>query len=383
MKKRKKRSHLSGQVLLETAIVIISLAVIAISSMALFSSLNLNLIDRMDLFKNSRRQALNSIGAGLPGNALDPTTYLDYSPNKEVLVPSEGGGSGYFDPVFFEDPRVRQAEVLLDEADNIINTLIPYQINYIYNNLLGGSNNSYRYIYRNITKTKVTKARNICNDLILDGQKAYNNFFGPAGAIALLEDVLNHPEEPGPFDFREVNAGNRLSLQGTINSLKSLQAGLNESLNNQFLPRIRDVRNLLNNALAVWDVRSGWGRYYQRYNNIIAAKNKLKEIIDFMGEVKNAVVSSALATNITTTNSLLQGDVTNAETIRAKALLQAMLSDAEVNSPDAAGLKNFIQGALSDLNSALFDWDNIDTRLHFIDLARGKMGVLNDIAQNR
>jgi hypothetical protein len=352
-------------------------------------------------------------------------TWLDYSPNTAITpgtgVPPDPG----FGDFFYEEERVSDAEELLSQADDIINITLPHKINKAYYFFLGGDNNDYDYIIRNVSKEDATNAKTLCIELLQDeanysrygtnmsAERAYDDFFedmgapgvaadafdtdgdGFIGAIGLFQQVLNEPTEDGPFDptptqpcgmtdaqyasLVNQNTTNRNQLQSTINSLKSSEPGLNLFLRDQVEPRLRSARNSLNHAISHWNDRCGplLRRYLCRYNYIIAAKVQLKEMIDFMGAVEGGVPSSNLAIQIQQTNALLQGDVTSAEATEALAQCNDMLADPEITT--YPNLVDLITDARDNLNLAIANWGDVALRNYYLDMARQKMEILNDI----
>ena len=125
----------SGQVVLETVVVVMCLAVIAISSARLFSSLNLHMLDRLNIFRQSRLQAVNAphllSGRLLPVAPLsrggyrelsNPTTLLDYTPKNIVNI----------------EPYIPQGAFFWDsygiqyETELLLNTILKYMLNQAY-----------------------------------------------------------------------------------------------------------------------------------------------------------------------------------------------------------------------------------------------------------
>ncbi|MEW6075397.1 MAG: hypothetical protein AB1530_03720 [Candidatus Omnitrophota bacterium] len=125
----------SGQVVLETVVVVMCLAVIAISSARLFSSLNLHMLDRLNIFRQSRLQAVNAphvlSGRLLPVAPLsrggyrelsNPTTLLDYAPKNIVNI----------------EPYIPQGAFFWDsygvqyETELLLNTILKYMLNQAY-----------------------------------------------------------------------------------------------------------------------------------------------------------------------------------------------------------------------------------------------------------
>ncbi len=409
---------------------LVSLAIIAVASMSLFSNLNLNLMGRMSEFRKSRLDVVNSRFAesGIINSALNPLTWLDYAPNTGITpgggVPTDPG----LDPGAYEDPSISQAEVLLSEADDIINIVLPYKVNKAYYIDLGGNNNDYSHIINNVSLAQATEARDLCNEMLqkeadysnygenMSAQRAYDDFFEDMngtdadgdeflGAIGLFQQALDEPMPNGPFDpdvanefLRTQNANNRIQLQNTINSLRSAEPGLNLFLNGSptsskaLKPILKSARNQLNAAVDDdhWEDTCSCGlycEYWCRYDHIIAAKAKLKELIDFVGEVESARPSSDLAAQIQQATALLQPEVTSDEANRALGLCNDMLADPEMHGdptatppiPPPTHLVGLLTDARDNLNLAIENWSNETLRNYYLGLAEQKMEILNDI----
>jgi hypothetical protein len=100
-------------------------------------------------------------------------------------------------------------------------------------------------------------------------------------------------------------------------------------------------------------------------------------MIDFMGAVEGGVPSSNLAIQIQQTNALLQGDVTSAEATEALAQCNDMLADPEITT--YPNLVDLITDARDNLNLAIANWGDVALRNYYLDMARQKMEILNDI----
>jgi len=400
----------SGQVILETAMVLVAIAVVALSSMALFANFNLNLIDRSRLFKDSRREALNSSTAtsAIPNHRDNPVTYLDYSPNTDIGIGDGGLDPGGFDESFFEDARLAEAERLLEEADTIMNVTLPYKTRQAYNLLAPP-----RGHWNRISKTNATTARNLCNEMLqartnynqysqLSAPRAYDDFFEDMdghdadgdhflGAVGLMQQALDVPVENGPFDPTPTepandpdalaarvaqNAQNRTQLQQAVNGIKAQQVGVGQLLNDLFKPKMTYVRDQLNLALTYWD--SSYIGYWQRITYLQNARGKLGEMLDFLSDVENAIVDEATSRLIKDAYNLVQNPTYN-NIVSARDKCQSLLALANVANEPV--LKSIIENAKSDLVDALSNWSDTTLRDQRIALAKDKLEALNDIIQ--
>ncbi len=155
----KQTKGLRGQIILETAIVLVSLAIISIASVQLFSHLNRNMLYRQRYFRNSRVAAFNNsntvfnTGAGAFNAALDvhktdidPITYLNYSPFIKLGMGNVGEPNDIYtgadpgrDNLSYEgDPRIDQAEALFTAADLIFSQILPEKVRELYYTHLKG-----------------------------------------------------------------------------------------------------------------------------------------------------------------------------------------------------------------------------------------------------
>ncbi|GEM_PF-3919461 len=297
-----------AQVLLETAIVLISVVVLAIGSMALFSNLKLNLISRQDVYRQSNITAVNSLITESPlGNATNPRTYLEYSPHSGIIVdPVPGMGMGQ---LYAEEPLLQLADLAFARGDLILNYEFYYKLYRVYQ-LLGGPNGDNGAIL-SLPRSSILLARNIAGSLLVDLDKGYGSyadnlaghnieltengeyiFHIPTGGVGMMQYVLDNPTSGGPYDddldcngdpqcenvTQVQNNNNRDALLSSVNRLK------NRLLPNLYLSlhgnppgsigsleyNIRYVYNQLNSALSSWFC---WGYICPRLNKIRNARN--------------------------------------------------------------------------------------------------------------
>ncbi len=276
-----------SQVILEFVLVIVTLAALAIASMRLFSNLNLNMVNRLDKFKESRIVAVNSPAAA----PIDPLGFLDYSPYRTITVPGGGTITDPFLPGDYEDARFVEAESLFEESNDLTRITIPYLATHAYGLLGGDANNSTAYIEANVDKQDILDALTDCEDMNVARAKAYNNFFedmdgvdadhdGFVGGVGLLQQVYDNPKVPGLYDpnpennpaaygltaadtesldsIRTRNMQNRTNLYNIITQVKTTQTAMNNLLHNAskpygvLRPEINSARSHLNTALYNW-----------------------------------------------------------------------------------------------------------------------------------
>jgi hypothetical protein len=120
----------TGQVILETVIVLIVLAVIAIGAINLFSNVNTQMLDRLNIYRQTRLHSLNNPNAATLRRAVsvapysararrplsDPTTFLDYLPRGSVsITPDIPTGSFSWDNVD-SDPTSYELQLVMGLA---------------------------------------------------------------------------------------------------------------------------------------------------------------------------------------------------------------------------------------------------------------------------
>ncbi|MCX5714628.1 MAG: hypothetical protein NT033_07480 [Candidatus Omnitrophica bacterium] len=254
---RKTPSVKNGQVILEAALVIISLATFAVASMRIFSNLNLNMTDRIDHYKDTRANAINNGGD-------DPLSYLYYYTHN----PSTGtGSSSGFDVTFLEDPHIFDASRLLEKENNIINIILPYKIQQAYYLAKDVDCSLVDNWYPDITwvfperiplvKSLARECKDLANEAYGDFGNAINSFkaaLGYSSATVITEGALPAVPagsdvllNPGPFNpaptlamyglvdnqnnrdrieaIRNQNASNREQIKNTIVSLQKAYNG--------------------------------------------------------------------------------------------------------------------------------------------------------------
>jgi hypothetical protein len=433
-----------GQVILETAIVLISAAALAISSMVLFSNLNRNMVKRLDKYRDSRVSAVNN-----PFSLTNsPEAFLDYSPYIEIITQGSEHGDitifgdsplGSFDEEFFEDPRLVRAQLLIEQADDIMNIILPQKLGTAYYTDLDGEQmsqmipeetqisgaygivlrtpNLYSYIIGNITRSEAIHARDLCNELVqaranysqytqLSVPRAYDNLYedkngidrdrdGFLGAIGLLQSVLNDPIENGPFDpdldcgpgdqicinRQNMNNNNRNQLQACITNLASTESGLRtwfygSGLEPGLISRLNTASAELTKAIRYWNLRIFFTRTYYRAFFITKAVVALRIPAE---SVRAAELfeppGGTLVDQIKKAYELLEPPVAFEDLIAARSIVYLLNQDPEAS---VGVIRKLLVDTERFLDYAAGGWWGPD-RDRYLDLAREKLEVLYDI----
>jgi hypothetical protein len=248
MSRRRLRKKKRAQVILEVAILVIVLAILGVGALVLFSGTNLNMLERLDKYKQSRIQAVNS-AAG-----INPVQLLDYSPHTSIVIPNAPNPLGDFFGGFLER-RIDTGSLYLERSNDIITFLIPVNVR-----------NINYYITPTYTYASVVKARDLARKTADVTAEAWGKF---NQAINTFQDVLDHPTPNGPFDPALNSQGhhpeiaqNRQSLANTISSLRSAAGPLNTLLYGQLLPRL-DNESTTSGGGPIIIIGSGEGRCYK------------------------------------------------------------------------------------------------------------------------
>lgn len=403
-----------AQGLLETAIVLVSLATLAVASMRLYSNLNLNMTGRLDKYRQSRESAVNSSAI------VNPIDFLDYSPYHDINIPGGDSGNWDFDEVFYQDPRVVAAEQLLTRTDDIISVILPYKINQVYE-LLKGDDDSYTTLV-NIPKRDIEEAKALCEEMNALREEAYNNYYedmdeanafdgvdhdgdGFYGAVSLFQQVLYQPVIPGPFDYEEQHQGNRAQFEGIINNLTATAAkdALNTLLNELLKPRLDSAVAYLELAIEKWkcyEIGTPWnpecycpegeeeaGAYdtFCRAEYIQDAKSYIKEMLGFLATLDTVppLAEQEISAQIYDINALLTEPLFESNVLSAVDDCGEMLSILEAQETatgnDYSALKDLVNEIKDEFNSAVSNWDNETNRDIYIDKAKDKLNTLGEI----
>lgn len=404
-----------AQVLLEVVIVLVSLAVLAVASMRLYSILNLNMTGRLDKYRSSRVSAVNS------SVTVNPVDFLDYSPYHNIITPGDGGSDWDFSDIFYQEPRVVLAEQLLNRNDDILNVLLPYKINQAYK-LLGEDNNDYDYILRKVSREDAREAKKLIEEIDVLRQEVYDNYYedmdeagafdgvdhdgdGFYGAISLFQQVLYQPVIPGPFDYEDAHQGNRAQFESIINNLTATDTknALNTLLNDLLKPRIEDVSYNLDLALENWGCCAFESHPNEchcdeifkakmgcpvscRIQYIQEAQLYLKEMVDFLGEMETVppLAEQEISAKIYDINGLLSEPLLESHVVSAVDDCTQMLSILEAQEAatgnDYSSLKDLVNEIKDEFNSAVSNWDNEEQRDVYIENAKQKLEALEEIA---
>lgn len=266
LRRRIKENGRSGQSVLELAIVFICLVLIVGGGVKLFSSLNLNMMHRMDVYQDSRKDAVNAkIQPG--GNFLatqltlrksgihedkrglsNPTSFLEYYPDSSYEY-GAGTGDGIDATFSYRDPRLTEASILLRTQEQIMSFILRYKVNQAYHygktmqfeyDFFGWA---WRWSWINPDNGKIVQ--NLMDDCVALSKQALRCF---QDAIGKYQLALDDPIIPGPFDpFPELipdkygvdpqnaedvaalvseHALNRASIRDTIESMNSMLPGM-------------------------------------------------------------------------------------------------------------------------------------------------------------
>ncbi|MFH1441995.1 MAG: hypothetical protein ABIH18_08160 [Candidatus Omnitrophota bacterium] len=236
------RKKLKGQVILENAIVFVSLAVIAVSAMYLFAKLNKNIINRIEVFRNSRKPALNS------NNYIEPVDFI-HREKMGSICPDLGLGAGGYDFLYSDDLLMTEAELLNLKSGLIFAKVLPYNINLM------------RALAVDI-KTKPGKKRDAIKKLIGDAKGLINESIGFKNqARAKFQEILDKPAVPGMYDLdvqnhpelygldpaiqekeiinrQEQNEENRQNLNDLIEGFESSEQDFIKTANDFIFPKL-------------------------------------------------------------------------------------------------------------------------------------------------
>src|SRR3989338_5408894 len=342
MCRRLYRTKKSGQVILETAIVFVSLVTLAVSSMALFSNLNLNMTERIDKYRQDRFNAVN----GIPVN---PENYLYYYPH-EIILGSDTGSGGNFNSSFYEDERIEQAELCLERQDRIMYVINPYKMNQslVLARQLELENyyENGQWYYRWLPLGYLEAVQNLVDDSIALSNQALDEY---DQAISYFQQALDDPLVPGPFDLEHPE--NRELLQSQIDSLREARPGLRRLLDREILPRLRYVRRYIGEVGGAWG-----GQYYPTWRHYQSIRY-LQELVEFCGTISPAILANDLANDINETYTLLQGAVSFESANAALAISAEILQHPQVQ--ESSLLRSVAQSLYNELDYCIAHWDDV------------------------
>ena len=237
---KRKLKECYSQSILETVLVFVALALLAVGAMQLFAKLNFNQFKRLSDFKKTRLAALNNIAINLSSNnPASPKYYLKFGDRSNYRIISiipqvEFSGD------FLQDKRLVEAQLKLKEFDTILNYVFPYKANQMnkiitsnasiisrydklyskktyYCGLSSSCRNNYYYscyCYKNqcdnvlnsaeynLVNNLVNEISNLANDTINDINLAYNDLYNDTtGVVALMNDTLRSPYNYTIYDL--------------------------------------------------------------------------------------------------------------------------------------------------------------------------------------
>lgn len=353
-----RRTKKKAQVLLETVIVLVALSTIAMASMHLFSNINFNEIGRLSKYIQSRRQAVNNMVT----TSFAPEKFLDYRGPNDIIVP-DGQSGGSWGGFSFEDPLIMQAEVLLEEQDNILNIILPYKINQMkyFSDLAhlrevwvygGGFFDHPEWQWEH--PGYLPKIRALASDGVNLGERIYLDF---TLAIAKFKEALNQPIIPGPFDdkvaehpelynldptdqqriqvLQNRNMHNRQRVESQIASLQQVvlpqivRLLYGDAYLEGMIPRLQLVRDRINEC-----DNYNCSKYREEARNKIDDPNPDKDdLVGFSGSVNPSILSNTtnLVTKIEWIYNILFGACTYDGVLDAKTITEQILNDPQIS----------------------------------------------------
>ena len=365
-----------AQVFIEAALVIILLAVLAIAGMRLFANLNMNAIERLEKYRETRLAAVNSIvpystitDPESPHAYNDSRAFLYYSPNK-ILISDDSGSFGRFNAVLYDDPRMNEAELLLERFDSIVNIILPFKVNQAYYIVDPNTSRPDKLqLERKKTCFKSWGGREICitigcawewipkgyiemavdrthsSGLIKESRDFSDEAYSIFGeAIQKFQEVLDQPQVPGPFDpdpdpaaygmentvenkntLTKDHEQNRKNISDTITNLKdSRDTGINTLLNDEVKPNL----NYVYNNLGVFDVHSFFGYCYVNDSDHRNAVSRIKtRLLAVSGDFhNNSIFTEEMANSLSSIYSLISSNSASyADVSLAKDLVSSLV----------------------------------------------------------
>lgn len=406
----KKSKRVLGQVILELVIVFICLSLLAIALTQVFANLNLNMVNRLQAYRDSRLAAVNNparlAGINVPTplnpNAplSNPLTFLDYFPQSSITIPQDPASTGA-DWLFYQDSRMNEAALFLEEQRLSSDLIIPYKINqakYLAE-LINWNEATQQWepaVYIDLVKSLMGESIDLIN-------RSYNTNF--LGVIGLYRDILDDPTIPGSFDpdvianaqlygldpnnidtariekLQEQHTESRADLEGTISSLASAREGLNNLSSFLIYGRIPGVDAGVNSQFLGLE-------YVRTYIGDIAghsgALNSLRSSVEGVGEISSPILNLDLAQGINQVHSLLGSAPTFDAVNSALTLSQEMLNFSQVQGSsveDRTDLNDIVKELKDNLGLALRYWDEEQDRNYYLDLSRLESWALAEVAE--
>lgn len=194
-----------SQVILETVLVFVAMALLLAGSVRLFTKLNQSMLERYQTYRDSRYRSVNSLVQGI-GAGMNPKDYLKFDPERSggFIMPIMPGFSGEI-----TEARINQAEIKLREMDNIMNVILPHKVLQIYDiaqHLVSGAFcvrtcgihfiRCCEWVYWGPAAYGI-EIQKLCNEAISRASIAVTNI---DQAKQLLQSVLSRPTQYSPYD---------------------------------------------------------------------------------------------------------------------------------------------------------------------------------------
>jgi len=392
-----------GQATLELAIVFICLVVIAVASMGWFSNFNLSSLDRIELFRRTRLDAINNperlmarsvtIRPGEVKTLNDPTAFLEYFPHAtagshgdSLIPPTDYSG------FVFEDPRVVNASLMLEKLDYINSFIFPYKIYQMYG-MRTMAFNSGRYDWPNATI--INTVRTIARDGANLTTIAMNSFNASRQNFTAAIDA---PLRPGPFDdactlenyglpntpegleqlvtIQEANDQRRETMRLNIDQMGSQLTGFDmlffnttnpdalkpsfEYIGSEFGHVWMTIKGYStdNHRKAVAKIEALYNTTSQSFQSVPLTDQSLSRI-DQVYNVLNRAVATITVTQAT----------------QAQSIGALLAGSTDIKA--ASGLYPLVTQMKTNLDSALDQWDIVDSRTGFLDTAKDRAVLLH------
>lgn len=430
-----KQESASAEVLLETVLVFVTLVVLAIGSIRLFSFLNTNIVDRIAKYQ-SREARLGALEGDTP---VRPEAYLD---DAAALNLTDYTDKGDTIVSFLEEPRLQEAEILLAKQGKINDLILRYKLNqasFLANGLTLHQGFCKREVFTdefcdyggcptrcvdwyppywepNTPQDYISLTSALLDESINLINQADDNF---SQAITKQKDVLDNPIKPGPYDFEEKHQANREDLAESIDALEQSKPFLDKNILingnsdydflglNYILEYIDVYECRRNNMSTYWDlfnrVNSCPDERFCRpsmsdvdYNDFYLggedpngghkrAKQELGKLISNMSlEVKGSpFLETSFINDLSSANSLLQGEISQSYAESAYALTERMLGYTQVK--ENSSLKDTVSSLKDYLGLAIEEWKKKEPieewKKHYLELSKVEVWALNEVAE--
>jgi hypothetical protein len=372
-----------AQIILETALVMVALAALAVGATRIFATMNNTLLERNQLYRQSRQQVVNELAPSLSG--VNPEYFLDY-PNGGINIPALGDLGNPEDMI--SEPRLEEADRQIQKMQQIIDYVLKEKINAAYRNLVS----AYHLGRTEKSRLKVEEAKELNQQAI---NKAVGAYYRVGKAIELLQSILDNPNPKGPFDLASVPPGKQYrglrksiglsrkrleryikNLKSTQEPLKSLLYGIynkkNELVFEGIIPRLRRVRSNINWALGHWYTCTD----KSFYKAIRDARNELKNLIDELGEAEKIADDDARENIEEAWGLLSASDISKTEALKAKEDCVNMLNSRAIARDSA--LTKFVQDAIQNLDEASNNWEKASLRRLYLRKAQLALEPLHE-----